>query len=256
MIKTLKCDFHIHSNFSDGAMTIPELVDLYGKNGFDAIAITDHLCEQQNLIGRFSHSLNLSLTIESFPIYMETIKKEALRAMKQYNMLLLPGYEITKNSFINHRSAHILVIGTEQYIAPDLDVMEILRKAKSYEALTVAAHPFQTNEFEFQTFYLWSRRDQFSKLIDAWEFNSRKKISNDVLNSGLPLIANSDFHTKIHFNSWKTKVYSEVNQKSIFTAIRNQQLDFFLDQYPLAQKSKPAKPKLSIEMFLAQTSWS
>lgn len=35
---TIKCDLHIHSNFGDGKPSISEIVDLYGQNGFGAIA--------------------------------------------------------------------------------------------------------------------------------------------------------------------------------------------------------------------------
>ncbi|OOM82141.1 hypothetical protein CLPUN_05020 [Clostridium puniceum] len=37
-----KGDFHIHSNFSDGKFAIRELLDLYKKNDYDIISITDH----------------------------------------------------------------------------------------------------------------------------------------------------------------------------------------------------------------------
>lgn len=226
---SMKCDLHIHSSFSDGKLSIPEIVDLYGQNGFGAIAVTDHLCEQNNLIGRVSHGMKYSLSKESFDEYMETLLEEKERAWVEYEMLLIPGFEITKNSFINHRSAHILVLGVEDYIDPDLPVDRILKSAKEAGGLTIAAHPFHTGDFEFQTFHLWSRREEYKELIDAWEINCRKTISKDVLESGLPLIANSDFHHRTHFSSWKTKVYSEKTQFSLFQAIREQKLDFFLD---------------------------
>ncbi|NJM10303.1 MAG: PHP domain-containing protein, partial [Bdellovibrionaceae bacterium] len=35
-------DLHVHSNFSDGHLSISELVDFYGQRGFGAIAVTDH----------------------------------------------------------------------------------------------------------------------------------------------------------------------------------------------------------------------
>jgi hypothetical protein len=226
----IKCDFHIHSQFSDGKLSIAEIVDLYGQNGYGAIAITDHLCEQNNFIGQVSHSImNYSLSNRTFIHYMAEIEIQAARAWSQYRMRVLPGYEITKNSFFNHRSAHILVIGTNKYISPDLSIETILKKAKKLKALTIAAHPFHTGEFEFQTFHLWSRREFYSPWIDAWEVNSRKKISSDVLSSGLPLIANSDFHHSIHFNSWKTKLFCEPDQESMFNCIREQKIDFFMD---------------------------
>lgn len=226
----LKCDFHLHSTFSDGRLTIAELVDLYGARGYSAIAITDHICERRNFIGQISHNMNYSLSKEVFPQYMHEIKVQAERAWSTYKLRVLPGFEITKNSFLNHRSAHLLIIGTTQFISPDLSIDTILRKAKKLNALTIAAHPFHTGEFEFQTFHLWSRRDELSPLIDAWEINSRQKISSEVLNSGLPLIANSDFHHAAHFHSWKTKLMGETDQESLFHSIRHQKIDFFIDQ--------------------------
>jgi hypothetical protein len=208
---------------------VPEIVDLYGRRGFGAIAITDHLCESKNMIGRFSHGLNYSLTKENFSQYMEVLHREARRSWEMYSMILIPGFEVTKNSFQNHRSAHILVLGTREFIDPELSVDEILTTAKNQGAITVAAHPFHTGDFEFQTFHLWSRREQLKPLIDLWEVNSRQRISSDVLESGLPIVANSDFHRLEHFKSWKTKVLSERNSESVFTALKTQKIDFFLD---------------------------
>lgn len=226
---SIKCDLHIHSQFSDGKLSVSEIVDLYGQQGFGAIAITDHLCEKKNIIGRVSHSLNYSLSQESFMAYQECLQHEAERAWKTYDMLLIPGYEITKNSFLNHRSAHILILGTYDFIDPELPVTEILQLAKNSGALTIAAHPFHTGDFEFQTFHLWSERENLKNFIDAWELNYRKQICAEVLNSGLPLIANSDFHHRGHFHSWKTKISCNKNQQDLFESIRRQKIDFFLD---------------------------
>src|SRR5689334_9222279 len=105
------CDFHIHSQFSDGHLSIPQLVDLYGSQGFGAIAITDHLCEESSFLGKSAQFLGRTLTHESFPRYMEILASEAARAWDQYRMIVIPGYEITKNSLNNHRSAHFLALG-------------------------------------------------------------------------------------------------------------------------------------------------
>ena len=48
----LLCDFHIHSNYSDGKLSVHELVDFYGKRGFDCICITDHLADPRRMIGK------------------------------------------------------------------------------------------------------------------------------------------------------------------------------------------------------------
>ena len=43
----LLCDFHIHTQWSDGAEALETVVDLYGARGFDAICITDHVMDAQ-----------------------------------------------------------------------------------------------------------------------------------------------------------------------------------------------------------------
>jgi processive 1,2-diacylglycerol beta-glucosyltransferase len=48
----LLCDFHIHTNYSDGKLSVPEIIDFYGEHGFDCICITDHLADPKRLIGK------------------------------------------------------------------------------------------------------------------------------------------------------------------------------------------------------------
>ena len=38
----MKLDLHIHSTFSDGTLTVPQIVEFARKNNFEYIAITDH----------------------------------------------------------------------------------------------------------------------------------------------------------------------------------------------------------------------
>ena len=38
----LLCELHAQTTWSDGALTLPELVDLYGTSGFDFLCVTDH----------------------------------------------------------------------------------------------------------------------------------------------------------------------------------------------------------------------
>jgi hypothetical protein len=231
----IRIDLHVHSNFSDGKYSIREIVDIFGRLGVHAIAITDHVCESMNLIGQVSHRLKYSLSEANFEKYLDTIYKEARRAWILYGMLVMPGFEITKNSFNNNRSAHLLVIGTEKWISPDLEIEEILKLARAEQALTIAAHPLGTGSFEFQTYQLWSKRHHYGDLIDAWEVNSRKIIFTKILNSNLPIIANSDFHNESHLASWRTKLYCELNQNEIFKAIREERVDFYLDSTSLSQ---------------------
>ena len=38
----LLCELHAHTTWSDGALSVRELADLYGRAGFDVLAVTDH----------------------------------------------------------------------------------------------------------------------------------------------------------------------------------------------------------------------
>lgn len=59
--KMLLCDFHIHTNYSDGKLSLPEVVDFYGQRGFDCICITDHLADPRRLIGKLAGLSNFTL---------------------------------------------------------------------------------------------------------------------------------------------------------------------------------------------------
>lgn len=220
------CDFHIHSSFSDGRLTIPELVDLYGKRGFGAIAITDHLCEEQTFLGRTARFFERTLTRESFPHYLEILREESERAWKQYRMVLLPGYELTKNSLVNHRSAHVVVLGAGEFISADQEITDLLKQVRDIGALSIAAHPVNTGHFEPQTYYLWSRREELASQFDAWEVASGPVLFKQVAETRLPLIANSDLHHPRQMSSWKTKLSCERHPEAILHAIKRQQVDF------------------------------
>ncbi|MGZ3724081.1 MAG: PHP domain-containing protein [Bdellovibrionales bacterium] len=233
------CDFHIHSHFSDGRLSIPELVDLYGKRGFGAIAITDHLCEESSFLGQTAHFFERTLTRETFPHYLEILREEAERAWRMYRMLVIPGYELTKNSFLNRRSAHVVVLGAEEYLSADQEIPDLLRQVRGLGGLSIAAHPVSTGHLEPQTYYLWSRRQELANKFDAWEVASGRHIFDEVLHSGLPMIANSDLHHPRQMSSWKTKLHCERHRDAIFRAIRKQEVEFTYFQDPGLAQSFP-----------------
>jgi len=224
-------DFHMHSTFSDGKLTIPELVDLHGSLGFGAIAITDHLCESETLIGKAANYIGHTLTPANFPLYMEILKTEAARAWDQYRLVVIPGFELSKNSISNYRSAHILGLGISQFVQADPDALDLIRAIQTQGGIAVAAHPVSTRVVEKQTYHLWNRREELAQAFDAWEVASGRYIFDEVKNSGLPMIANSDMHYRRQMTSWKTVFDCERHPEAILRAIREQRLDFrFYDE--------------------------
>ncbi len=219
-------DFHIHSTFSDGKLHIPQLVDLYGRLGFGAIAITDHLCEDETTIGKVAGYIGHTLTPATYPLYLEILKSEAARAWDQYGMVVIPGFELTKNTVTNSRSAHMLGIGVEEFISANGDVVDLARKIRAAGGISVAAHPVSTRKTEKQTYHLWNRRDELALELDAWEVASGPYLFEEVRDSGLPMLATSDLHRPEQINAWKTRLDCERHPQAILEAIRKQRLSF------------------------------
>src|ERR1700704_5062517 len=112
----LLCDFHVHTRWSDGRLSVREVVDLYGKTGrFDVIAITDHILMKRDLLGRAGRLASLgmkhfSVTAERFADYMADIAAEAQRAKKLYGLLVVPGAEVTQNHLRSSKNSHIIAL--------------------------------------------------------------------------------------------------------------------------------------------------
>ena len=218
-------DLHVHSTYSDGSLTIGELVDLYGARGFGAIAVTDHICEKHTVLGVAARYLEKTLTTDPYADYQKTLAAEAQRAWRKYQMVLIPGIELTKNSFLHHRSAHVLGLGIRKFIAPERKPLELARQIRALGGCVIAAHPVPTRKFEAQTYYLWNRREEFRHEFDAWEVASGKVWFEEVRQAGLPLVASSDLHHPSQMESWKTAFDCARDENSILEAIRRQDLE-------------------------------
>jgi 3',5'-nucleoside bisphosphate phosphatase len=218
-------DLHVHTTYSDGQHSMAEIVDLYGLQGFGAIAITDHICEEKNWYGRTALRLKLSLTPATFAAYINELRSEAERAWRVYRMILIPGFELSKNSIFNHRSAHILGLGIDQFVSADLSALDMIRAIRGQGGVSVAAHPVWTRRFEKQTYYLWDNRECLRDEFDAWEVASGPHLFPEVRESGLPVVASGDVHHRRQMTSWKTEFHCERHEGAILEAIRKQELN-------------------------------
>ena len=214
----LLCDFHIHTDMSDANMPLTKIVDLYGKNDFDIICITDHVTDKRTLDNRRKNNENL-YTIEKnqFSKYLHTLWKESERAWQEYNMLLIPGMEITNN----HDMFHLLAIDVKEYIDPDQSVEAIIEQIHEQNAIAIACHPHhKDSEGEMPFIHLWENQDRYVKLFDAWEVANRDDLFNVIGLKKFNYIAGSDFHEERHVYSWKTLIKCEKNTEAVKEAIR------------------------------------
>ena len=224
----LLCDFHIHTTWSDGKLSVAEVVDLYGSTGkFDVIAITDHILMKKDLLARAGRIATLGrrafgVREENFDNYLADIRKEAARALKQYGMLVIAGAEVTQNRIKAKMNSHIVALDIRKYISADQRADDILREIRRQGALSIACHPHHTTtrRIEISTCYLWDHRNELSDLVDVWEAANRDDLFSVTSLKHYPYVANSDFHKPKHLYSWKTLVRSEKNWPAIKQALR------------------------------------
>jgi predicted metal-dependent phosphoesterase TrpH len=234
----LLCDFHVHTTWSDGRLSIRDVVDLYGQTGrFDVIAITDHILMKNDLLGRAARMISLglrdfSVTERRFDAYLAEIAAEARRARKLYDLLVIPGAEITQNHIRAKRNAHIVGLNLTEYISADQPAEDILQEIRRQGALSVACHPHHrtTRRFEIGTCYLWDHRKRLAEFVDVWEAANRDDLFSVTSLKHYPYVANSDFHKPKHLYSWKTLLKCEKNWDAIAQTLR-QNVDIALTLY-------------------------
>ncbi len=122
--KTLVCDFHLHTVFSDGLVWPSVRVDEAWKEGLDAIAITDHLeylPHKADIITNYNRSWQI-----------------ASEYAEGKNVILIPGTEITKGMPPGHFNA--LFIKDASLILND-DYAKAIEQAADQGAFIMWNHP-------------------------------------------------------------------------------------------------------------------
>jgi len=224
----LLCDFHVHTTWSDGRLSIREVVDLYGRTGrFDVIAITDHILMKRDLLGRAGRLASLglrhfSVTEDRFEAYMADIAAEAQRAKQEYGLLVIPGAEVTQNHIRSKNNSHIVALNLREYISADQPAEDILKEIRRQGAFSIACHPHHrtTRRLEIGTCYLWDHRKRLVELVDVWEAANRDDLFSVTSLKHYPYVANSDFHKAKHLYSWKTLLKCEKRWEAIANTLR------------------------------------
>jgi len=216
----LVADLHIHTQWSDGRLSIPEVVDLFGRSGHDVIAITDHIVNGDNAIGKVTHRLGLTVTKENFDAYRAEIESEARRAWDQYRMIVIAGAELTQNRVRRNHSAHVLALDIDRFISAEGSVEDMLVRANDAGAVVVACHPHEMSDWFANTFYLWNRRTEVARSIHLWELACRWDLFPPVARARLPYVGNSDFHDRPHLYAWKTLLPCEKKPAEIIRTLK------------------------------------
>lgn len=179
---TLKCDFHIHTVFSDGLVWPAVRVEEAWMQGLDAIAITDHI-EYRPRKDILKGDLN-----ESYKI--------AKKRGDEIGLIVIQGTEITRKKPLGHLNA--LFINDANPLAVQ-DSSKAIDIAREQGAVIMWNHPGWPDDKS--TLYDVHEKLLAEKKIDLYEVHNHMEyypLTFDWMNRyGIAPAANSDTHNSI-----------------------------------------------------------
>jgi hypothetical protein len=182
--RTLKCDLHMHTVFSDGSVWPSIRVQEALRDGLDAIAITDHIEYQPHREDIPHPDRNRSYEL-------------ALEAAKGSDLIVINGVEITRDMPPGHANAIFL---EDANPLNREDLLEVFREAMRQDAFVFWNHPHWTAQQPDGV----ARLDQMhldlisEGLIDGIEIFNEDTYSDEALqialDHDLTILGNSDIH--------------------------------------------------------------
>jgi len=222
-IEPLLCELHAHTRWSDGAFTLPELVDLYGRSGFDVLCVTDHVNRSDDPWLARDAPLR-GIHAANHDDHLAEIEAQADRARREYDLLVLPGLELTWNDLDPHLAAHAVAVGCRAFVSVDGGLDAALARARGEGAALVAAHPYRGRRAASpsRTTQRFSREWRALRgLVDRWELFNRYELFGWVAERGLPAVASGDFHREEHLYGWKTLLPVAKTERSVVDYLRS-----------------------------------
>jgi len=175
----LKCDFHIHTIFSDGDVWPSLRVEEAWQHGLDAIAITDHI-EYRPKAGILKGDMNES-------------NKIAKDAAKNRGLIVINGTEITRSKPLGHLNAIFI---SDANVMDVKDPLKAIDRALSQGAFILWNHPGWPNN-KSTLYPVHEKLIKENKIHGVEVFNCAEyyPISFDWCNDyNLAYVSNSDIH--------------------------------------------------------------
>ncbi len=181
--RTLKCDFHIHTCFSDGQVYPTGRVNEAWSDGLDVIAITDHFEIRKNR-GMQTDDMNLPYEI-------------AAARGREIGLLVIPGGEITRHKPFGHINALFLKDGNRfpRNRTPENE-QAALDEALAQDAYLFWNHPGWPND-SCTLYPMHERLLREGKIRGVEIFNSKEhypRVLQWYERMGFSMLANSDIH--------------------------------------------------------------
>lgn len=175
----LKCDFHIHTMFSDGSVWPTVRVQEAWEEGLDVIAITDHLEYRPH---KKDHNLSHN---RSYELAVEEAKKK--------NIVLIKGTEVTRGMPPGHFNL-LFIKDADKFDQPDF--MKVMDEAKAQDAFVLWNHPgWGTDSTRWHDVHETLYQKGIMHGIEVFnELEWYPEALDWVLKKNLTLIGNSDVH--------------------------------------------------------------
>lgn len=179
---TLKCDFHMHTVFSDGNVWPTTRVEEAWAEGLDAISITDHL--------------EYTPHKDYVPINHEAPYEIARKLASDRNLILIKGTEITKSMPPGHFNALFIKEATPIF---NDDYKLSLREARRQGAFVIWNHPGWRAQAPNGPVWMKEHQELFEeKLFQGVEVANFDEWYPEVLDwaieKNLTIFSNSDIH--------------------------------------------------------------
>jgi predicted metal-dependent phosphoesterase TrpH len=222
-VEPLLCELHAHTRWSDGELVLADLVDLYGRNGFDVLAVTDHVIRADDPWLADDAPLH-GVHAANHADYLAEIAAQAERARREYDLLVVPGLELTYNDPDPFLAAHAVAVGCRAFVSVDAGIDAALERARDEGAALVAAHPYRgrraTSPARATQRFARDWR-VLSGLVDRWELFNRYELFGWVAERDLAAVASGDLHRAEHLFGWKTLLPCAKDEDAVVSYLRS-----------------------------------
>jgi hypothetical protein len=219
----LLAELHAHTTWSDGKLSVRELVDLVGGRGFDVLCVTDHVVRGDDPWLDETQRVEQGVARDEHAAYLDELEREGERARALYDLLLIPGIELTYNDTDPGTAAHAVAVGLRDFVPVDDGIDTAIVTAIKAGAAIIAAHPYdgEPAPCASRLTQRWSQDSALRTLAHRFELFNRTQLFGWVAESGLPAVACGDVHRPEHVAGWKTLLPCGKDEDSVLAYLRS-----------------------------------
>jgi predicted metal-dependent phosphoesterase TrpH len=217
-LSPLLCELHAHTTWSDGLLSVRQLVDLYGRAGFDVLAVTDHTARTE------SDSAHNTVDAPRYAEYLAAVEAEAERAREVFDLVVVPGLELTYDDPDPAHGAHAVAVGLRSFVGVDGGIEHALAAARSRGAALIAVHPYSVDAVHGAvrgTARFALEPEWAASVVDRFELVNRHDVFGWVAEAELPVVASGDFHRVEHLATWKTLLPCAKDEAAVVDYLRS-----------------------------------